>query len=197
MGFWDDLGRSLSQSMELDHQRKMMELQQIGVALQFARNKYNFGEFQAALAAYEQALAMAQINGSPELQATILTEMGNTYKKTNQLDRALQAYNQGLEVARKYEDLARLHNQIGVLYDASGEAQKAFESYQKALSINLGNKQRGLKRTILRNAGLSSEELGNYQQARNYLTETLNLAQKLGDKDSQNELKDFIERLPE
>ena len=69
MSFWDNLNLN----MQLDHQRKMQLLQQIGVVLQLARNKYDFGEFSSAVSVYEQALAMAQMSGEANLVRTLVS----------------------------------------------------------------------------------------------------------------------------
>ncbi len=173
---------------------KRAAVRQISVTLQYARNKYNFGEFQAALIAYEQALALAQTHNETDFQITILLEMGDSYRQIKQYDKALNVYNLGLNIAKKNDDKAWLLNKIGITYHNANQFEQALNYYNKAKAIKLGRKHRNFRRWFFRNAGVIYRDLGDYQQARTDFNEALKLNKN--DDEFRQEIKDFIERLP-
>ncbi|BBD63194.1 TPR repeat-containing protein (plasmid) [Nostoc sp. HK-01] len=117
-----------------------------------------------------------------DYEAFILNNIGGTYQKLGQYDKALEFHEQALTKKGKgYEGEATTLNYIGGVYLKQGKYDKALEAYQRALAINkfLGNMEAG--GTVLHNIGVVYSTQGKYDKALEFYQASLKLAKKIGD----------------
>jgi Flp pilus assembly protein TadD len=88
---------------------------------------YNAGDYATAAKSFEEVTTE-----DPE-QPAVWANLGNTYSKLNQNDKALEAYNKAIELDP--ENATYLQN-LGSVYAAMGQSEKAREIYEKAASIS-------------------------------------------------------------
>ena len=77
--------------------------------------------------------------------------------------------------------LFRSLNNIGAVYDALGEKQKALDFYNQALPILRAVGDRGVEATTLNNIGRVYDALGEKQKALDYYNQALPISRAVGD----------------
>src|SRR6185436_17126243 len=104
-------------------------------------------------------------------EATILNNLGVRYKETGNFRRALEYYNQALQLAvdtkREGMESTALNN-IALVYQAMGEPRKALENFDRALKIDRKHKDIRGEGTILYNIGQVYGDLGDTRKALDY-----------------------------
>ncbi|MFM6269102.1 MAG: tetratricopeptide repeat protein, partial [Dolichospermum sp.] len=97
-------------------------------------------------------------------------------------------YNQALPIyravgARRGEATAL--NNIGFVYDALGEKQKALDYYNQALPILRAVGARGVEAITLNNIGRVYDDLGEKQKALDYYNQALPILRAVGDRSGE------------
>jgi len=78
--------------------------------------------------------------------------------------------------------VARIYNELGGVYNAVGDKQKALRYYEDALSISKEVGDRGGEGATLNNLGLVYNALGNKPEALRYYGEALSIKREVGDR---------------
>ena len=126
-----------------------------------------------------------------------LNQLGHLSSRLGKMDDAQTAYQQGLALARRNNDLssqgAYLGN-LGVVFRSLGDYAQAKDYHQQALAISteIGDKQ--AEGADLGNLGLVSSSLGDYAQAREHWQQALVIFEDIGSPAAEqvrNALKDL------
>jgi tetratricopeptide (TPR) repeat protein len=97
---------------------------------------------------------------------------------------ALAAYRQGLEVARKSQQIraqAAFLTNIGIVHNNLRQYDQALAHYQQALAISTETKDRRSEGAVLNNIGLVYNKLGQYGQALGHHQQALAIKRELQD----------------
>ncbi|MCP4151133.1 MAG: tetratricopeptide repeat protein, partial [bacterium] len=97
---------------------------------------------------------------------------------------AIRHYESAYAIDKKYrpKDAAINLNQIGILYGALGQKQKALEFFQKALPIVQATGDRVKEAGSLNNIGAVYDALGQKQKALEFYQKALPIEQSVGDR---------------
>jgi tetratricopeptide (TPR) repeat protein len=122
-------------------------------------------------------------------QINILNGLGRAYDSLSEFQRAIDFYNQALELSRKFVDLdgeATSLEGLGNTYFSLGYCQQAIQFHHQALEIarKIGN--RDSEATSLINLGNAYDSLGQHQQAIQFYHQSLEIARKIGDLGSES-----------
>lgn len=139
------------------------------------------GELEAAIALWEQALALFRAAGDRHTEAQILGVIGGAYKDLGQYEQAIALHQQALAIAIELNDLtqqARALNNLGVAYRRSGEPQMAIDALQSSLTLARRTEDISRQLNALSNLGNTYRDVEDYQQAINVHEEALSIAQQ-------------------
>jgi tetratricopeptide (TPR) repeat protein len=183
---------------------KTFAMQKIANYVQYGDNKLEFGEYSAALLAFEQARALAQTENSKRfrnVESSILLKIGYTYIQLKQFDKTLIAFEQGLKLAKQQKDTSQqaiFLNAIGGIYlYVFNEYQDALKFFNEALGLKFVWKDGPLKIEILKNAGHCYQKLEKYEAARDCYEQGLKITKmRRFEEDNEKELNELIAALP-
>lgn len=99
---------------------------------------YFKGAYDSAAVYYYKALDIANKVNDPSKKAGVLNELGKLYRKTRDLDRALQMYNEAYAIYKKLndeEDMATILNESGVVFEYKEDFTEAIKRYNSSLAI--------------------------------------------------------------
>lgn len=135
------------------------------------------------LVSYAQlAIQCAETIGHLSQKAVGLTHLGIASYRTGNYPRALELYNQALEIHETLEDqlwMGACHNNIGIVKDALGDYDGAIISFQKALVLRIGLGQIEGQSVHLTNIGQAYLHAGNCEAARKVLAQALALCEQV------------------
>ncbi|MBS9771827.1 MAG: tetratricopeptide repeat protein, partial [Trichodesmium erythraeum GBRTRLIN201] len=100
-----------------------------------------------------------------------LTDLGNVYYSQGEYDKAMEYYQQHLQIARGIGDRSgegRALGNLGVVYNSQGEYDKAMEYYQQSLQIAREIGDRSGEGGALGNLGNVYNSQGEYDKAMEY-----------------------------
>jgi CHAT domain-containing protein/Tfp pilus assembly protein PilF len=140
------------------------------------------GQFQAERDILQQALTVAQKLQQSGVEAGILLAMGQNYRITGQLDRAIESYRLGLALLQRLKNTiatASALNNLGLIYAEVGQLQNAVESYKKALSLFTADGDRQGQASTLGNLGQIYDQIGEPQAALKASNQALAIFQEL------------------
>ena len=127
------------------------------------------GDNAAAIALYEQAIALCrELHNQAELGRN-LSNLGNIYLRLGEVERARQQFEMGLAVlqttgARQF--IATTILALGNAYKRLGQYDEALSSYQQALSLSQAIGQQSLTASSTGSIGLIQFEWGDFAAAR-------------------------------
>ncbi|MBK9292323.1 MAG: tetratricopeptide repeat-containing sensor histidine kinase [Bacteroidetes bacterium] len=102
---------------------------------------YGMAEIELALEFTKRAVEKARIVGDPFMLSIILGNIGTMYEKQDDgFEAALEAYTESLELSLALQDSVGMYsnyNNLGVLYEKSGQIDKAREYYTRALDLTI------------------------------------------------------------
>jgi tetratricopeptide (TPR) repeat protein len=150
---------------------------------------------QAAIEAYEQALAIAREIGDRKAEGVNLGRLGDAYSVLGQVpgarprDRrpaaARECYRQALAIAREVGDRrAEAHHlgHLGSVYSDLGEREQAIASLEQALIMSREIGDRLAEASHLGDLGLAYSAFGQDARARTYFQQAVSVAHDLGDR---------------
>jgi tetratricopeptide (TPR) repeat protein len=149
------------------------------------------GQYQKAIASYQQALAIFQKNSSRRKfnVATTLDKLGMVYQSLGQHQTALKSYQQALDILQKDEDArnetAMVLDHLGVTYQSLGQPQQAIASHQQALAIFQEISNRGGEANALNNLGEAHRSLKQDDKAITFYQQSLAIKQNIGDREGE------------
>ncbi|MFM6925409.1 MAG: tetratricopeptide repeat protein [Ferruginibacter sp.] len=99
---------------------------------------YFKGSYDSAAAYYYTALDILKKTDAPSVRADILNELGKLYRKTKDLDRALQMYDEAFAIYKNLNDendMATILNESGVVFEYKEDYAEAIKRYKSSLAI--------------------------------------------------------------
>jgi CHAT domain-containing protein/Tfp pilus assembly protein PilF len=146
------------------------------------------GNFPAALAKYQQAVAAYKAIGDRLNEGTVLGNicLANYYQ--GQPDIALDICQQSLKIAQETSDREGISlnlNSIALIYQSTGKYPQAIDYFRQALVIVRELKDRNREATILYNLGFVYNAQAKYPQALELYEQALKLSQVVGDRSQQ------------
>ncbi|MEG4424610.1 MULTISPECIES: tetratricopeptide repeat protein [unclassified Microcoleus] len=127
----------------------------------------------------------AQNAQNTKTEADRLFQQGNEQLNSGELQKALETYQQVLEIRRKIGDRpgeGEVLHKIGVVYHRLSQYHQAVEFYQKALEVRRNLGDRTGEAATLHNLGDVYRLLGQYQQALEVLQQALAIRQEFNDR---------------
>ncbi|HNR18634.1 MAG TPA: tetratricopeptide repeat protein, partial [Bacteroidia bacterium] len=126
---------------KLPTERELRE--QLNLYMQLAKNYNDVFYYDMAIAAYENALAIAGKFEKEEYEilTRLYNQMGLTWLDKGNADLARECFEKSLAIDKKYNgeehpNIAAYYNNLGSAYGNKGEYDKAIDYYQKALFID-------------------------------------------------------------
>lgn len=111
-----------------------------------------------------------------ELEVTLLKHIGSSYVLEAHFSKGLEYFHEALSKAEDINyliEVARIHNNIGVIYNDIGNLKQSYIHFMEALSYyDLAGEQSG-KTGTLNNIGLIYIHLGNFEKALTYFEDVL------------------------
>ncbi|MDZ8032695.1 CHAT domain-containing protein [Nostoc sp. DedSLP04] len=156
--------------------------------LKEGKQKLNQNQFQAALEAFEKALALYQQGKDRKGEGDTLYSIGDVYYYQDKFSQAIEFSQQALVIRRQLRDRTQegtTLNHIGISYSNLSQYPKALEYLQQALAIR---KQIGDKAGVggsLNNIGFIYKSLGQYPKALEYYQQALAISKQIGDRSTE------------
>lgn len=146
------------------------------------------GDIDKALERHQRALNLARKRRWQLAEGDALSNMGKIYSDVADWQKALEFYNQALDVFRSMPDGRQREavtlNNVGMAYSRSGEQEKALEYLQQALTLHRTAGNKHSEAATLTNIGVVYRVKGDSEKAQSYFsqaramnTETGNRAQ--------------------
>eukprot|EP00727_Mastigamoeba_balamuthi_P009549 m51a1_g5216 hypothetical protein (885) ;mRNA; r:256544-259486 len=149
-----------------------------------AAGLFDYGDYAAALALYDAALAAAKELGSSELQRQACFGAGAACARLGDHRRAVEFHSRRLELceaAGDREGAGAACNGLGIAYFALGEHEKAVEMHQRHLDAADESKDREAAGCALANLGEALRALGKLERASECFEQSLRAATEAGD----------------
>ncbi|MEM8543989.1 MAG: CHAT domain-containing protein [Cyanobacteria bacterium P01_H01_bin.119] len=146
------------------------------------------GNYEAAIALFEQALAQFRARSNPAEVAVTLNLMGQAYGSLGQPDAAIAVYQEALDLARRLGNTqieADSLNNLGTIAYNIDNYDEALTYFEQALDLNRTLDDQSQTATILVNLGAVAQSLGDYAQSIAYLEQSVTLFRALGDRASE------------
>jgi tetratricopeptide (TPR) repeat protein len=131
------------------------------------------------------ALQAAQAQNNLTYQGSHLGNLGIAHRRLGETHKAIEYYQQALEISREIGDRVgegnRLGN-LGIAYRRLGEAHKAIEFYKQALEIIREVGDRRLEGYHLGNLGVAFYDLAEIHKAVEYFQQALKISREVDDR---------------
>ncbi|PZO57844.1 MAG: hypothetical protein DCF15_06185 [Phormidesmis priestleyi] len=151
-------------------------------------NQFELGQFEAAIAFWEQALQLYVELEDRAGESSILGSLGVAYKELGDYEKAIDLHQQALEISIEVNDKllqARSLNNLGVTYKNQDEYLQAIIAFERSLELAEETNNPEKKINALLNLADVHKLSGNYQQSINYYEEVVSTLQEV---DNINEL---------
>ena len=145
---------------------------------------YFKGAYDSAAMYYYKALDILKKTDAPLVKAGVLNELGKLYRKTKDLDRSLQMYNEAFAIYEKLGDennMATILNESGVVFEYKEDYAEAIKRYKSSLAIREKLNDITGKAYSLNFLGGVYTLQKNFVEAENYLLQSLELRKLLKD----------------
>ncbi|MGH9800513.1 MAG: CHAT domain-containing protein, partial [Blastocatellia bacterium] len=153
---------------------------------------YELEDTQKALDYLTQALPVWRQLKDKRGEAITLTATGMVYRSLDQRDKSLEFSNQGLplhrEVGNRAGEAETLIN-IGLIESAAGEKQKAFENFNRAAELSRAISDPALEAKAKYEIARVKLDVGELDQSRSQIEDTLNIVESLRTKVASQELR--------
>ncbi|MEM7031886.1 MAG: tetratricopeptide repeat protein, partial [Chloroflexota bacterium] len=180
----EDLDRmmDLAQAQEKEGLRILQMLETESQRLLYLTN---LGQYEDAIKVAEENLNIARSTHLASWEARILTNMGITYWRAGDYEKARQSMQKSLVLATKVSDdklKGTSYNYLGLIHTRLAEYPQARRDYQQAMEIYQRTDDKAGEAGCANNFGLLEVSLGRYEQARQHYEHALSLCQTLGDR---------------
>ncbi|CAB4003673.1 Nephrocystin-3 [Paramuricea clavata] len=151
----------------------------------FGRTLNRYCEYHLAVKFYNTNLQILGDSECHDYRSSTFIELGNSYTKIGDFDKAMDYHQRALEIQEKYlgpnhVDVAVSYNNIGLVYYDQGDLDQAKDCYQRALKIK--EKQLGPNHVDIaasyNNIGLVYYGKGDLKQAKDYYQQALEIEEK-------------------
>ena len=137
---------------------------------------FYFGSYSEALENFMAALEIIKSYPDPNLESSILNNIGEIYREAKDKDSALQYYNKALEITitnRIDLNSSVIYSNIGDVYLTSGEIEAAKQHLDKAYALALNHTDMINQAEIETKLGRVMFELGDLSASRDYFLSSL------------------------
>ncbi|MES2766095.1 MAG: tetratricopeptide repeat protein [Bacteroidota bacterium] len=144
-----------------------------------------YGNPKEGIEKLTEALRIAHEIGDFNVIAHALDGLGTAYFVSQEYDKSLSYFEQGLAVAKNEDNYLMQSIFLGnipVVYKASGEDEKALKYYEAALLLFRKNGLIPSEVITLENIGVLFRDIGQYDKSILYLTEALEICHKSNDR---------------
>ena len=145
---------------------------------------YFKGVYDSAAVYYYKALDILRIHKDLSKKAGVLNELGKLYRKTRDLDRALQMYDEAFAIYKSVNNkdgMATILNESGVVFEYKENYNEAIKRYTSSLEIREKmNDQVGKSYSLNFIGGVYTLQK-KYVEAEKYLLQSLDIRKKLKD----------------
>jgi two-component system, NarL family, sensor kinase len=145
---------------------------------------YFKGSYDSAAVYYYIALNILKKTDAPSVKAAVLNELGKLYRKTKDLDRSLQMYDEAFAIYKKLNDednMATILNESGVVFEYKEDYAEAIKRYKSSLAIREKLNDIAGKAYSLNFLGGVYTLQKDFVEAENYLLKSLQLRIELKD----------------
>ena len=145
---------------------------------------YFKGSYDSAAVYYYIAMDILKKTDAPLVKAGLLNELGKLYRKTRDLDRSLQMYDEALAIYRKLDNedgMATILNESGVVFEYKQDYEEAIKRYKSSLAIRKKIKDISGEAYSYNFLGGIYTLQKNFVEAENYLQKALELRKQLND----------------
>jgi len=163
-----------------DSYRQALSLHMIGLV------HLQLNEFRTALPFLSEAVSLAKTLKDGRLEASIETVIGGAQDVLGNIGESRQHYERAITLARAYNNPAAeasALNNIGKLYNDSGDFQRALDYYLQSLPLFDRPNQRAI---TLNNIGVSYAGLGEFDKAIDYLQQALEILRTGNDRNAES-----------
>jgi len=119
--------------------KKLKDPGSLGECIMLTGQSWYFkGTYDSAAVNYYKALDILNKSNEPLKKAGVLNELGKLYRKTRDLDRSLQMYDEAFAIYKTLEDesnMATILNESGVVFEYRGDYDEAIKRYNASLEI--------------------------------------------------------------
>jgi CHAT domain-containing protein/tetratricopeptide (TPR) repeat protein len=143
-------------------------------------------EFRTALPYLSEAVSLAKTLKDGRLEASIETVSGGAHDVLGNIGESREHYERAIILARTYNNSgaeASALNNIGKLYNDSGDFQRALDYYLQSLPLFDRPNQRAI---TLNNIGVSYSGLGEFEKAIDYLQQAVTILRAGNDKNAES-----------
>lgn len=145
---------------------------------------YFKGSYDSAAVYYYIAMDILKKTDAPAVKAGVLNELGKLYRKTRDLDRSLQMYDEAYAIYKKLNDddgMATILNESGVVFEYKEDYTEAIRRYKSSLAIREKMNDRSGKAYSFNFLGGVYTLQKNFVEAEHYLLQALELRKALKD----------------
>ncbi|MEM6426578.1 MAG: tetratricopeptide repeat protein, partial [Cyanobacteria bacterium P01_D01_bin.128] len=153
--------------------------------IQSGLQQYQSSQFQAAIASWEQALALYRDIGHRAGESLALNNLGVVYNALSQYRQAADLYEQNLVIVREINDQfgeASTLLSLGLSYHELGQINQGISFYEQALTLSREIGARNLEGIAIGNLGYAYFSLGQFEQALEFCEQHLTIARELGNR---------------
>jgi len=165
-------------------------LEKIGLSYLFSEKNKD------AIYTFDSIVIRTEQRTSAPVRIRALYHIAETHQKTGNWDYAISAYQKlydWLNSSSDYYGMILIMNNIGAIQLKRGDNIGAIESFKKALEISKQTKTPSdLTIGILTNLGVSYQNINKNQQAREFIIQAIEIANKNNDKCKAAELQDLL-----
>jgi len=160
-------------------------IQEAGKLYQKATELLNQGQLDAALATFEEVLAILREIDERQGQAATINQIGQIYYNLGKYQQALDNYEAANRIFKQLKNdggVAITLSNMAVVYRNLGQYQKALSFYQESLGIFRSADNPLAEATTINNIAAVYENLGRYETAVSYYQKALEKFQEIGDR---------------
>ena len=150
--------------------------------------KYLSGHYPEALEDYQRSLSLYEGLNDAAGRAAVLMELGNFFKKRNEIDRALDHLRRGERLSREAGDSVLLSNSLdtqGRIFQSTGDRQRAADLFARVLAIRRAIRDTVGLTYVYDNLGSLATEQGNFPAALAYLDSSIVIRRQLHDRQGE------------
>ncbi|MGB3862989.1 MAG: CHAT domain-containing protein [Candidatus Aminicenantaceae bacterium] len=186
--------KGLEIAKELNHKIEIGRCSN-NIGLYYWRYKTDYSQ---ALRYYQEALQIAKELENKTDEADFLSNMGIIYKRIGNLDKAIDLFNEALQIdyqLGREKEISKTLNNLGTtlrskiqLEFSKNDFNQAIEYYKESLELarKIGDKETEIK--VLNNLGSINSDAQNYSKALEYFNQGLEKAKQSEDRESEGML---------
>ena len=142
------------------------------------------GEYDSAIESYQAVLEVKPLLLSPRKVADVKREIGLSYQRKGQYDKALKHYDEGIQILGEdvSVEMARIYGGLSLIYTQQGEHEKAVVSAQQGLRIVEGTGYEKEIADCYDAIGIVYSQQDDYDRAIEHYGKALEARERVGDR---------------